>query len=231
MQHYPIFFDNIPVGVPHERVYRRLGYRKDITRILPRQKGEVERYIADARSLIHLQGTAIRIPIQEKGTARIVLSNNVVFESSQLTAFLEHCLEVVLMGSTAGNDIMKAIEGDTASHHLTRLTRCVVFDATASETVDASLDWIMGYFNQELRRENKALMQKRYSAGYGDFLLENQKTIHRLLELDRIGVKITASCILVPEKSVTAIAGVIQQSPKTEQGNNEKLHRFDLSPY
>jgi len=157
---------------------------------------------------------------------RIVLSNDVVFESRQLTAFLEHCREVVLMGSTAGNDIMKAIEGDTASRHL---TRSVVFDATASETVDASLDWIMGYFNQELRRENKVLMQRRYSAGYGDFSLENQKTIHRLLELDRIGVKITTSCILVPEKSVTAIAGVIQQSPKTEQGNNEKLHRFDLS--
>lgn len=207
MQHYPIFFDNISVVVPHERIYKRLGYRKDVTKMLPWQKGEVEQYIADARSLIHLQGAAIRIPIQEKGATRIVLSNDVVFESRQLTAFLEHCREVVLMGSTAGSDIMKAIEGDTASHHL---TRSVVFDATASETVDASLDWIMGYFNQELRRENKVLMQRRYSAGYGDFSLENQKTIYRLLELDRIGVKITTSCILVPEKSVTAIAGVIQ---------------------
>ena len=228
MQHYPIFFDNISVVVPYERVYRRLGYRKDVTMILPWQKGEVKRYIAEARLLIHLQGAAIRIPIQEKGAMRIVLSNDVVFESRQLTTFLEHCREVVLMGSTAGSDIMNAIEEDTASHHL---TRGVVFDAAASETVNASLDWIMGYFNQELRRENKVLMQRRYSAGYGDFSLENQKTIHRLLELDRIGVKITASCILVPEKSVTAIAGVIQQSPKTEQGNNEKLHRFNLSPY
>jgi len=109
------------------------------------------------------------------------------------------------MGATAGNDIMKAIEGDTA---MGNLSRSVVFDATASEMVDASLDWIMGYLKQSLLRGNKILMQKRYSAGYGDFSLENQKTIHRLLELDRMGVKITESCILVPEKSVTAIAGV-----------------------
>ncbi|MDI6777364.1 MAG: hypothetical protein QMD03_09080 [Syntrophales bacterium] len=203
---YPlIFFDTISIGVPHERVYRRLGYRKGVTMILSWQKEEVERYIADAQSLIHLQGAAIRMPVQERDTARVILSNDVVFESRQLTAFLEHCREVVLMGATAGNDIMKAMEGDTTSHHLTRR---VVFDATASEAVDASLDWIMDYFNRELRRENKMLTQKRYSAGYGDFSLENQKTIHRLLELDRIGVKITASCILVPEKSVTAIAGV-----------------------
>jgi len=203
--HPLIFFDTISIGVPHERVYRRLGYRKGVTRIPSWRKEEVERYIADAQSLIHLQGAAVRLPIQEKGTARIILSNDVMFESRQLAAFLEHCREVLLMGATAGNDIMKAIEGDTA---MGNLSRSVVFDATASEMVDASLDWIMGYLKQSLLRGNKILMQKRYSAGYGDFSLENQKTIHRLLELDRMGVKITESCILVPEKSVTAIAGV-----------------------
>ncbi|MDO8722663.1 MAG: hypothetical protein Q7J31_10635 [Syntrophales bacterium] len=200
-----IIFETITIGVPQERVYRRLGYRKNVTMIPTRQKEEVDQYIADARSLIKLQGTAIRMPIREKSPAGIVLPGDVVFESRQLSALLNDCCEVVLIGSTTGNGIMEAMEEDTAHQNLTRR---VVLDAVASETVDASLDWIIAYFNQELRRENKALMQRRYSAGYGDFSLENQKTIHRLLELDRIGVKITASCILLPEKSVTAIAGV-----------------------
>lgn len=200
-----IIFETIPIGVPQERVYRRLGYRKNVTMIPPRQKEEVDQYIADARSLIKLQGTAIRMPIQKRSHVGIVLAGDVVFESRQLSALLNDCSEVVLIGSTTGNGIMEAMEEDTANQNLTRR---VVLDAVASETVDASLDWIMAYFNIELRRENKALMQRRYSAGYGDFSLENQKTIHRLLELDRIGVKITASCILLPEKSVTAIAGV-----------------------
>jgi hypothetical protein len=212
--HPLIFFDTIPIGVPQEKVYRRLGYRKGATRIPTRQRGEVEEYIADARSLIHLQGAAIRMPIKEIGPAGIVLAGDVAFESRQLTAFLRDCREVVLMGSTAGSDIMEAMEKDTAAQNLTRR---VVLDAVASETVDASLDWIMAYFNIELRRENKALMQRRYSAGYGDFSLENQKTMHRLLELDRIGVEITANCILVPEKSVTAITGV-KCFPDTDEG-------------
>ncbi|MFA4915476.1 MAG: hypothetical protein WC560_02250 [Syntrophales bacterium] len=203
--HSPIFFDTISISVPHKRIYGRLGYRRGVTRIPSRQQEAVEQYIEDAGSLIHLQGTALRLPIKENDTARITLSNDLIFESRQLAAFLKHCQEVILMGATAGNDIMRAIEKDAASDNL---KRSVVFDAAASEMADASLDWIMSYFKQNLRRENKTLMQKRYSAGYGDFLLENQKTIHRLLELDRIGVKITASCILVPEKSVTAIAGV-----------------------
>jgi cobalamin-dependent methionine synthase I len=109
------------------------------------------------------------------------------------------------MGTTAGSAVMAAIAEDTGGN---RLTRGVVFDATASEMVDASMDWIISYFARELRRENKALTENRFSAGYGDFLLENQQTIFRLLELERIGVQITASFVLIPEKSVTAIAGV-----------------------
>jgi len=66
----------------------------------------------------------------------------------------------------------------------------------------------MGYFNRTLLRENRQLLKKRYSAGYGDLLLETQKTIHRLLQLDRIGIRITDSCMLIPEKSVTAVTGI-----------------------
>ena len=109
------------------------------------------------------------------------------------------------MGATAGSEVMAAIAGEATGD---RLTRGVVLDAVASEMVDASLDWIMSYFRRELRRENKTLTEKRYSAGYGDFLLENQGVLFRLLELDRIGVAITDNFILIPEKSVTAIAGV-----------------------
>jgi len=89
------------------------------------------------------------------------------------------------------------------------VTRAVVFDAVASEMTDAGLDWIMRYWNQELRRENKTLTKRRMSAGYGDFLLENQKIFHALLDLNCLGVTITPQYILVPEKSVTGVAGIL----------------------
>ena len=43
----------------------------------------------------------------------------------------------------------------------------------------------------------------------GDLPLESQRIMHRLLDLERIGVSITDHCILVPEKSVTAITGIV----------------------
>jgi len=101
---------------------------------------------------------------------------------------------------------MEAIQSDIGGRNA---TRGVVLDATASEVVDAGLDWIMGYFRQSLRREGKTLLNSRFSAGYGDFALENQRLIHRLLQMDRLKVTITESCLLVPEKSVTAVTGIV----------------------
>jgi hypothetical protein len=200
-----IFFESISIPLPRKEIYKRLGFIKGVTEISSSQQEEIERFIQDALSLIHLKGSGLRMPVQEIKGARIILAGDVTFESNQLAALLRNCREIVLMGATAGNDIMKAIEEDAAGRNV---TRGIVFDATASETVDASLDWIMGYFNRTLLRDNRQLLKKRYSAGYGDLLLETQKTIHRLLQLDRIGIRITDSCMLIPEKSVTAITGI-----------------------
>jgi hypothetical protein len=178
---------------------------KGITQISPSQKKEIEQYIHDAQSFINLKGAGLRMPIQEIKESQINLANNIVFESHQLAALLNPCREIILMGATAGSDIMAAIGEDVAGKNI---TRGVVFDATVSEMVDASLDWITDYFNRTLLRENRKLLKQRFSAGYGDFLLENQKTIYLLLQLDRIGVRITETCILVPEKSVTAVTGI-----------------------
>jgi len=201
----PLFFDSIHVPTQEEDILRRLGYREGKTQLTAQQKEEARRYIEDALSLINLKGAGIRIPVQERKTSEIVLSTGVTFESIDLSAFLEGCPEIVLMGATAGSDIVDAIGKDSAEDNL---TRAVVFDAVASEVADAALGWIVNYYNQKLRREEKRLTLKRFSAGYHDFLLENQKIIYDILQLHRIGVSINERFILMPEKSVTAIAGI-----------------------
>jgi hypothetical protein len=181
---------------------------KGVTDIPAAQQEEIERYIGHASSLIHLKGAGLRLPITEIKDARIILPDGAEFESRQLAKLLANCNEIVLMGTTAGREIMNAIEADATGANV---TRAIVLDAAASEIVDASLDWIMDYFNQSLRRENRRLLGKRYSAGYGDLFLETQKAMHHLLQLDRIGIEITESSILIPEKSVTAITGIKAQ--------------------
>lgn len=201
------YFNTIPLAQwPREAIFRRLGFRKASTRMTSVQQKETERDIQSALDLIHLQGAAGRLPIRIETPSRVILSDDLVLTSRNLADFLKDCREVVLMGATAGSTIMETIAGDIAED---RVTRAVVLDATASETVDAALDWIMAYLNQTLRREGKVLKKTRYSAGYGDLALENQRAIYQFLGMDRLGVSLTETCILIPEKSVTALTGVM----------------------
>jgi hypothetical protein len=198
-------FPSISVPVPLDAIYRRLGYRRGATRIDDCQEREIKQDIDHALSVISLRGTARRLPLKEVVPPLVVLGTGDEITSEKLARFLKGCTEILLMGATAGDTVMEAIRGDTEGGEM---TRGVIVDAVASEMTDAALDWIAGYFNRLLTRENARLTKGRFSAGYGDFALEHQRTMYDLLELDRVGVAINEKCILIPEKSVTAVAGI-----------------------
>jgi hypothetical protein len=201
----PVFFQSIVVTVPKKRIYARLGYRRERTQIPPDKKELVETCIDHALGLIELKGAARILGIEAIEGASIRLKAGCSLHSTGLADMISGCTEVVLLGATAGTRIMDEIRGDVTRDNI---TRGVILDAVASEMTDEALDWIMGYVNQDLTRRAKRLTSRRYSAGYGDFVLENQKIMYDQLMMHELGVSITRDYVLVPEKSVTAIAGV-----------------------
>ena len=205
MEAAPFLFHAIRLAVPAQAVYRRLGYRKGLTTITQAQQEEIRMAMDHAASLIELKGSAASFPIAGLSGEKITLGSGLILRSTGVAGMLKDSSEVLFMGATAGMRIMEGIRDETVSGNL---TRAVVLDAVASEMTDKALDWIAGYMRRDLRRRGKELSARRFSAGYGDFSLENQKIMYDTLKLWEIGVQITDSCILVPEKSVTALAGI-----------------------
>ncbi len=200
-----ITFERITIEPPLKAIYRRLGYRKGLTQLRPDEARSLGDRIEQARALISLKGAARRLPILSKTPRQIRLPGDRTLQSAQLAALLADSREIILLGATAGPAVIEAIGRDTADGNL---TRAVVFDAAASEMVDAALDWMETFFGRELRREARRLTKSRFSCGYGDLALDNQKLFYDLLELGRLGIELTEQYILVPEKSVTAVAGI-----------------------
>lgn len=200
-----VFFEKISIDPPREKIYQRLGFKKKTTELSSARRKETDFFINEASSLIYLKGMMLRLAIQHNDGKEIRLSGGLTFTSKKLSFFLRDCHEVVLMGATAGDAIMEAIKEKTRQDDL---AAAVVYDATASEMTDATLDWMMSYLNQNIRREGKTLLPRRFSAGYADFALENQKMIYEKLQMNKLDVTINSSFILLPEKSVTAISGI-----------------------
>lgn len=200
-----IFLERIVFDPPYKKIYQRLGFQKKTTEITVKRQKETDILIEEALSFISLKGAILETGIVENDGNTIILSGGLTFASKKLANFLRGCPEALLMGATAGNAIMEAIKDKTVKDNL---SAAVVYDAAASEMVDAALDWIMSYFNQQIRREGKKLLARRFSAGYADFHLENQQEIYSRLQMKKIGVTLTSTFILLPEKSVTAISGI-----------------------
>jgi hypothetical protein len=198
------FFESIRIKPPIDNIYKRLGYKKGVTKLPPETKSEIEQSIGEASSLIDLKGAAALIKIERNENPEVVFLKGNVIRSSLLSNLLRDCGDFVFMGVTGGAGIVQEID----SRQKSDLTKSVIFDAVASETVDAAFDWIQDYLRQNLRRQGKQLTSKRISCGYGDFGLENQKKIINILQMNKFGVTVSDSYMLIPEKSATAVAGV-----------------------
>ncbi|PKN69786.1 MAG: hypothetical protein CVU54_09100 [Deltaproteobacteria bacterium HGW-Deltaproteobacteria-12] len=198
-------FENISIDPPYKKIYSRLGFKKKTTALTAQQQKETDILIEEALSFIALKGCARRTIITGNENGKVIIDGDLHLDSQKLAGFLSGCREALLLGATAGSNVLEAIAAETKKDNL---SAAVVYDATASEMTDAALDWLMAYFNGQLRREGKKLLPRRFSAGYADLELENQSSFHQLLEMHRIGVSISSNFILRPEKSVTAITGI-----------------------
>ncbi len=202
------FFENINIPAPKEKIYLRLGFSKQNTQLSTDEFLKYEADINSALEKISLKGSLVILDIKNNDGKKIMLEGNIGIESSRLAKFLGECSELIFIGITAGSDIIKMINIEQISKNL---SKAVVLDAVASEMVDFALGWVAGRKAKDLRRQNKFITEQRMSAGYGDFNIQYQKVICELLKLDRLGVQLTQSYILDPEKSVTAVYGVKQE--------------------
>lgn len=202
------FFERINITVPTKRIYSRLGYARGKTKLSAEDADRYESYLDLALDQINLRGAASILAIKEIKEGKTYLDRDFNIESKVVAEFLQACQEVLFLGVTAGCDIMDLISKKKGTQNL---DRSVVADAVASEMVDASLGWLADYKARALRRQNKAITQQRFSAGYGDFDLSYQEMIYSVLELDKIGVTLRKTYALEPEKSVTAIYGIKQK--------------------
>ncbi|MBQ9713831.1 MAG: Vitamin B12 dependent methionine synthase activation subunit [Clostridia bacterium] len=111
------------------------------------------------------------------------------------------CETVLVFAATVG------IEIDRLMYRYANVspTKSLLMQAIGAERIETLCD----AFCEELKEEKGLYPQTRFSPGYGDFSLKEQKQIFALLQPEkRIGVGLTESLTMTPTKSVTAVVGL-----------------------
>ena len=133
--------------------------------------------------------------------------------SEKLRKNLEGCRKAVLFASTIGSGIDRLIR----RYEKADPGMGLLLQGLGAERVESLCD----AFNEEVEeaasklRNNadgtaeKKVTHFRFSPGYGDLPIEVQREFLPLLDAERrLGITLSASCLMAPSKSVTAIIGI-----------------------
>jgi hypothetical protein len=129
-----------------------------------------------------------------------VIVGEYVFNSKRLADNLKGCKRVCIFGATLGTECDRLLR----TYSATDITRSTVLQACLASKIEEVCDAL----EDTLKADGMSLRQ-RYSPGYFDLDIKENKKIFELIELTkRIGLAITDTYQMVPTKSVTAFIGI-----------------------
>ena len=123
---------------------------------------------------------------------------------NDIAKHLRGAVEVVLFAATLGHAVDQELRRLAVADPVGQ----VVFDAVATDAIERLANKVEA--NIRLRAAERGLFCSwRFSPGYGDLPLDVQPAFLQVLNASRrLGITLTASNLMVPTKSVTAIVGV-----------------------
>ena len=201
---------DLPVGVPRCEVLRYLGLPAD-SAVGPGLSGPLAAMINAAiawateslrpRGLFRLVGLTQPGPDQDGLT--LALPGEPRLASCDVAALLAGATYAALWAVTVGPGLDERLAELTAAGEI---TGAAALDAVGSAAAEQAAEAMHGHL-AALAWQRGFVATGRFSPGYGDFGLVHQRVFAEALDLDRIGVTLTPSLLLTPQKSITAVLG------------------------
>ena len=217
IQHHRMEAAAVPVDL--DETYRYMGIARSVVLgkdggIPPELRQMVEACVEQMQGTLKAQSVYTSFPLEivypdqsaECGDVAlpIIKFGEVQFASKYLAKNLAGCSRVILIASTIGP------MADNLIRRFTKLdaARAAIMQAAGAMFIESYLDQLNAQLEREAAEQGFKL-HSRFSPGYGDVSLEVQRHFFSLLPCtQRIGLTLTDSLVMAPEKSVTAFIGM-----------------------
>ena len=134
----------------------------------------------------------------------VELEGSLRLKSSKLARTLNGCKEVVCFLGTIGTRIEKEIVRLMGQR---RLSDAYVLDVMGSAIAENMVTQFYQGMKKLHKTDNKTVTL-RFSPGYCDWPVTEQKPLFRLLDAKAVGVQLTDSCLMQPRKSISGVFGI-----------------------
>jgi hypothetical protein len=194
----------IKITIDFNQVLKELGFKQVSSVLTPPMEKMVREEIERAQGLINPQAIVINFSLTSVTEKEIITDcDSLYFKTRYLAKNLSGCTKASLFICTLGSKLEKRVKDYFAEGEQ---TRAYIMNGIGS----AAAEEVAEYVNQMIIKEAEGegfKTVRRFSPGYGDWNLSDQKAILKTLNPSSIGVSLAERCIMIPEKSITAIVG------------------------
>ncbi len=184
-----------------------------------------ERGVAIAKSLDEslLKARALLNPnyiravkkIAAAGEDFIELEGDIRFSSGKISKYIKGADHIVIFLVTVGERI------ESAAGDLTKGKEPLegyLLDRIGSFAVESLAESVEKKIRGDYSRTGKSV-SRRYSPGYCDWPIEEQRILAKILDFSKIGVSLTENCMMRPKKSISAVVAIADKGVFTESGS------------
>jgi hypothetical protein len=192
------------------RVFRLLGDRSG--KVPRRAASKVEKSVRDVLRLARpkVLYTTKKVKAAEAGT--VVLEDGTALKSAKLSRTLKKCDRVAVFLATIGGGVDRVVKELARGN---KISEAYIYDVIGSVAVEEAVDNFQKRFDAALSDSRKSTTL-RFSPGYCDWNIREQKKIFEVLDSDAAGVSLTEDCLMSPRKSVSGVFGIAPGTRKAQ---------------
>lgn len=193
--------DTRPV-ISEEKVFRLLG-QKD-KGASGRLLKKIDKHLAGLEKIMRpkVLYTTKKIRTAESGT--LVLEGDINLKSAKLSKTLSKCDRITFFLATVGEQVDDVIN---TSMKKKKLSDAYIYDAIGSAAVEAIVEDFQNRMDSKVKEKHQRTTI-RFSPGYCDWKINEQKKVFNVLENDLIDVALNDSYLMAPRKSVSGVFGI-----------------------
>ena len=199
------------LDIDTEQVLNHIGYGTSHTPSA-RIESLVKEYADNICHLIEPSYSYVIRDINSVRGSRVFIEGSVTFRSNVIAQLLEQCQKVAVFVLTIGSrlgDVVRQLAEDGL------MVQAAVLDAIGSDAAETLAYVVQDIIGKQAEAEGLGI-SLRFSPGYCDWKISQQKMIFRALNGDCAGVRLTDGCLMVPQKSISGIIGI---GPGDKVGN------------
>lgn len=202
------------IDIDKQQVLRNIGYGTEC-KLPTRLASLINEYVENVHYLIEPSYSCVIRNIECVQGSIVVIEGSIIFESQVIAPLLEQCEKAAVFLVTIGEHLEEMAYGLAEDGLIVQAT---VLDAIGSVAAEKVADFVQDRV-REIANDQGLVISQRFSPGYCDWDIGQQRTVFWAVSGDSVGIRLTEGCLMIPRKSISGVIGIGPRDGNVENYN------------